>query len=145
VNVTKGFWFCISFYWQTDCLFQSYCFWAAVIITIFSKKCLNDKHWLKNNVFLGFRNSNCFYHATFTQKHSKEQYHPLHKRVIILYLYRDNIKTDFNQMNDNLNEKSIQNTLHKYASVRIHDFSLHHGIIRPTKIIKRSNKNWAHF
>ena len=28
-------------------------------------------------------------------------------------------------MNDNLNEKSIQNTLHKYASVRIHDFSLH--------------------
>ena len=32
-----------------------------------------------------------------------------------LCLYRDNIKTDFNQINDNLNETSIQNTLMWYA------------------------------
>ena len=30
--------------------------------------------------FLVFRNSNCFYHTTFMQKHSKEQYHPLHTK-----------------------------------------------------------------
>ena len=28
---------------------------------------------------------------------------------------RDNVKTNFNQMNDNLNEKSVQNTLHHSA------------------------------
>jgi hypothetical protein len=31
--------------------------------------------------------------------------------VFSFVFYRDNIKTDFNQMNDNLNEKSIQNAL----------------------------------
>ena len=54
VNVTKGFWFCISFYLQTDCLFQIYCVSAAVIITFFSKKCPNDKNCQKNNVFYKF-------------------------------------------------------------------------------------------
>jgi hypothetical protein len=36
--------------------------------------------------------------------------------VFSFVFYRDNIKTDFNQMNDNLNEKSIQNTLNLVAS-----------------------------
>ena len=31
--------------------------------------------------------------------------------LVFSFVIRDNIKTDFNQMNDNLNEKSIQNAL----------------------------------
>ena len=36
-----------------------------------------------------------FYHATFTPKHSKEQCHPLNKRVIILYLLQRQYKKRF--------------------------------------------------
>ena len=34
--------------------------------------------------------------------------------VFSFVFYRENIKTDFNQMNDNLNEKSIQNALKQH-------------------------------
>ena len=36
-----------------------------------------------------------FYHATFSQKHSKEQSLPLHKRVIIFYLLQRQYKNRF--------------------------------------------------
>ena len=36
--------------------------------------------------------------------------------VFSFVFYRDNIKTDFNQMNDNLYKKSIQNALQKIAT-----------------------------
>jgi hypothetical protein len=36
-----------------------------------------------------------FYHSTFTPKHSKEQCHPLNKRVIILYLLQRQYKNRF--------------------------------------------------
>ena len=36
-----------------------------------------------------------FNHATFTQKHSKEQCHPLNKRVIIVYLLQRQYKNRF--------------------------------------------------
>ena len=37
--------------------------------------------------------------------------------TVILGLYRENIKTAFNQMNENLNEKSIQNALSPKAYI----------------------------
>ena len=88
----KAFDFASAFTDKLTVHFRVIVFEQLYLSPFFPKKCLNDKHRLKNNVFLVFRNFNCFYHATFTQKHSKEQYCPLHKRVIILYLLQRQYK-----------------------------------------------------
>ena len=54
---------------------------------------INSKHCLENNVFLVWGTWTNFYHTTFIQ--NKEKHHPLHKRVIILYLQQRQYKNRY--------------------------------------------------